>query len=82
MNLLGYLFRVLLDEFTVVQKLYPSITQVFPALGAPSRSHRESLLPFMFQTLFPWRYGAAVGSYSWDRAMSCSCCFAAVIHRV
>jgi len=29
----------------VVQKSYPSITRVFPALGVPSRSHGESLLP-------------------------------------
>lgn len=43
MNLVDYLFPVLLGELTVMQKSCPSTTQVFSACGIPSRSHGESI---------------------------------------
>lgn len=75
-------FQVLLGEFTTVQKLFPPIAHIFPTLGAPRRSHGESLLVFVSGPPSPWKCGAEVGSCSRDREIPHLCCFAAVIWRV
>lgn len=74
-------FLVLLGVFTTVQKLYPSIAHIFPALGTARRSHEESLLVFVSGPPSLWKCRVEVGSCSHDREMPHPCC-SAVIQRV
>lgn len=66
-------FPVLLSGFTTVQKLYSSTAHIFPALGAPRRSHEESLLVFVSGPPSPWKCRFEVGSCSRDREMPHPC---------
>lgn len=75
-------FLVLLGGFATVQKLYPSIAHVFPALGAPRRSHEESLLVVVSGPPSPWQCRVEGGSCSRDGEMPYPCRFAAIIQRV
>lgn len=57
-----------------MQKLYPSIAHLFPALGAPRRSHEDSLLVFLSGPPSPWQCRVEVGSCGQDGEMPYLCC--------